>query len=144
MTRKPVILWVNDGWSVLEGREMLLEENGYQILTAANGKEAVQAFISNAVDLVLLDQHVPQIDDGVAAIHMRACKPDVPIALLSGDDSLPPSALEAVDAFISKSEPITSLLEKVDYLLSLRFLFQPLAGSWADEAGAQHKHKVLG
>ena len=132
MTRKPVILWVNDGWSVLEGREMLLEENGYQILTAANGKEAVQAFISNAVDLVLLDQHVPQIDDGVVAIHMRACKPDVPIALLSGHDSLPPSALEAVDAFISKSEPITSLLEKV---LSLRFLFQPLASSWADEVG---------
>src|SRR5713101_5565734 len=44
------------------------------------------------------------------------------------------------NAFISKSEPITSLLEKVDYLLSLRFLFQPLVGSWADEVGPQHKH----
>ena len=144
MTRKPVILWVNDGWSVLEGREMLLEENGYQVLTAASGKEAVQAFVSHTVDLVRLDCHVPLKDGGVAAMHMKACKPDVPIALLFGDEWLPPSALEAVDAFISKSEPVTSLLEKVDYLLSLRFLFQPLAGSWADEAGAQHKHKVLG
>ena len=140
MRRKPLILCVDDTPSVLEGRKMLLEENGYKVLTAASGKDAVKVFASNPVDLVLFDQHMPQVNGDVAAIHMRACKPDVPIALLSGDDSLPPSALEAVDAFISKSEPITSLLEKVDYLLSLRFLFQPLDGSWADEVEAQHKH----
>jgi CheY-like chemotaxis protein len=142
MTGKPVILCADDASSILQGRKILLEENGYQVLTAASGKEAVQAFESNPVDLVLLDYHMRQIDGGVTAMHMRACKPDVPIALLSGDEWLPPSALDAVDAFISKSEPITSLLEKVDYLLSLRFLFQPLAGSWADEVGAQHKHRV--
>jgi hypothetical protein len=77
-------------------------------------------------------------------MQMKACKPDVPIALLSGDQSLQPSALEAVDAFISKSEPVKELLEKVDYLLSLRFLFQPLDGSWADEVRARDKHKVPG
>jgi CheY-like chemotaxis protein len=144
MTGKPVILCADDASTMLQGRKMLLEENGYQLLTAANGKELVQAFVSNTVDLVLLDYHMPQIDGGVAAMHMKACKPDVPIALLSGDEWLPPSALEAVDAVISKSEPITSLLEKLDYLLSLRFLFQPLEGSWADEVGAQHKNKVPG
>jgi CheY-like chemotaxis protein len=145
MTGKPVILCCADNASSkLEGRKMLLEENGYQVLIAANGKGAVQAFVSNTVDLVLIDCHMPQIDGGEAAIQMKACKPDVPIALLSGDEGLPPSTLEAVDAFISKSEPMTGLLEKVDYLLSLRLLFQPLKGSWADEAGAQHKHKVLG
>jgi len=140
MTDKPVILYADDTSTVLQGRKMLLEKNGYRVLTAANGKEAVQAFVSHTVDLVLLDYRVPQIDGGVAAIHMRACKPDVPIALLSADELLPPSALDAVDAFISKSEPVTNFLEKVDYLLSLRFLFQPLAGSWPDEVGPHHKH----
>ena len=91
--------------------------------------------LSHTVDLVLLDCRVPQIDRGEAAIQIRACKPDVPIALLSDGESLPPSALEAFDALISKSEPITNLLEEVDHLLSLRFLFQPLASSWADEVG---------
>jgi hypothetical protein len=38
------------------------------------------------------------------------------------------SELEVVDCFIPKSEPIVSLLEKVDYLLSLRFLFRPFDG----------------
>ena len=139
MRRKPLILCVDDTSSVPEDRQTLLQENGYKVLTAASGKDAVQVFASNLVDLVLFDQHIPQMNGDVAAIHMRACKPDVPIALLSGDERPPPGALEAVDAFISKSEPTRNLLEKVDYLLSLRFLFQPFDPSWADEVGARHK-----
>jgi len=44
---KPVILCVDDTPSMLEGEKMLLEENGYRVLTATNGKEAVQAFTSH-------------------------------------------------------------------------------------------------
>ena len=55
---RPVILCVDDTSSVLEGEKMLLEENGYRVLTATNGKEAVQTFASNSVDLVLLDYHM--------------------------------------------------------------------------------------
>ncbi len=139
MRRKPLILCVDDTSSVLEDRQTLLQENGYKVLTAASGKDAVQVFASNPVDLVLFGQHTPQVNGNVAAIQMRACKPDVPIALLSSDERPPPGALEAVDAFISKSEPTRNLLEKVDYLLSLRFLFQPFDPSWADEVGARHK-----
>ena len=141
MNRKPLILCVGDTSSVLKGRQMLLEEDGYRVLTATSGKDALQVFASNPVDLVLFDQYMPQMNNGdVTAVHMRACKPDVPIALLSCDEQPRPGALETIDAFISRAEPITSLLEKVDYLLSLRFLFQPLDGSWADEAEAQRKH----
>ncbi len=141
MRRKPLILWVGDASSVLKDRQMLLEEDGYRVLTATSGNDALQVFASNPVDLVLFDQHMPQMNDGgVTAIHMRACKPDVPIALLSCDEQPPPGALETIDVFISRAEPITSLLEKVDYLLSLRFLFQPLEGSWADEVGVKLKH----
>ena len=135
MVRKPVILsCANNTPGKPDGRKLLLEGDGYQVLTAANRREAVQALVSNPVDLVLLDCRMPQRDGDVAAMQMKACKPDVPIALLSEDEWVPPSALEAVDAFISKSEPVKELLEKVDYLLSLRLLFQPLDGSWADEA----------
>ena len=61
---------------------------------------------------MLLDCHRPQKDGDVPAMQMKACKPDVPIALLSGDEGLPPTTLEAVDAFISKSEPVKELLKK--------------------------------
>ena len=125
MSWKPLILCVDDTPSVLEGQKMLLEENGYRVLTATNGKEAVQAFTSHAVDLVLLDYHMPEMNGDTAAARMKDSKPDVPVALLSSDECLPSYDLEVVDCFIPKSEPIVSLLEKVDYLLSLRFLFRP-------------------
>jgi len=141
MRRKPLILCVGDTSSVLKDRQMLLEEDGYRVLTATGGKDALQVFASNPVDLVLFDQYMPQMNNrDVTAVHMRACKPDVPIALLSCDEEPRPGALETIDAFISRTEPITSLLEKVDYLLSLRLLFQPLEGSWADEVGVKLKH----
>jgi CheY-like chemotaxis protein len=135
MSLKPVILCVDDTPSILEGEKMLLEENGYRVLTATNGKEAVQAFTSHSVDLVLLDYHMPEMNGGMAAVHMKDSKPDVPVALLSGDECLPQGDLEAVDCFIPKSEPIISLLEKVDYLLSLRFLFRPLSDLKAQDTG---------
>jgi CheY-like chemotaxis protein len=44
MRRKPLILCVDDTSSVPEGRQTLLEENGYKILTATGGDYAVQVF----------------------------------------------------------------------------------------------------
>jgi len=61
----------------------------------------------------------------MAAARMKGSKPDVLVALLCSDECLPLRELEAVDCFIPKSELIVSLLEKVDYLLNLRFLFRP-------------------
>jgi CheY-like chemotaxis protein len=135
MSWKPVILCVDDIPSVLEGQKMLLEENGYRVLTATNGKEAVQAFMSHSVDLVILDYHMPEMNGGMAAMRMKDSKPHVPVALLSGDECLPLRDLEAVDCFMPKSEPIISFLEKVDYLLSLRFLFRPFGAPKAQDAG---------
>lgn len=108
---------------------MLLEENGYRVLTATNGKEAMQAFASHSVDSVLLDYNMPEMNGAMAAVRMKDAKPDVPVALLSSDECLPLREIEAVDCFIPKSECIVSLLEKVDYLLSLRFLFRPFDAS---------------
>ena len=53
-------------------------------------------------------------------------QPDVPIALLSADEVLPEGALKWVDAFVSKNESPANLLQIVEHLLDLRFLFAPL------------------
>jgi CheY-like chemotaxis protein len=134
MRWKPLILCVDDTPSWLEGQKMLLEENGYRVLTATNGMDALQAFLSHPVDLVLLDYHMPGMNGGVLAAHMKGSKPDIPVALLSSDEHVPTSDLEAVDCFIPKSEPINSLLEKVDYLVSLVALFRPFNKSKAKAA----------
>jgi CheY-like chemotaxis protein len=104
---------------------MLLEERGYQVLVATSGEEALQLFASHPTDLVLVDYHMPNMNGDVIAKRMKASQPDVPVAMLSSDEAIPESALESVDVFISKSESPTSLLEIVEYLLDLRFLFTP-------------------
>jgi two-component system, OmpR family, response regulator CpxR len=126
MNHKPLILCADDSLSVLEGWRKLLELKGYKVLTATDGTEAFQEFVSHPVDLVFLDYHMPHMNGDVAAAHMKSCKTDVPIALFSADDLNSLNDLEAVDALVSKSEPITRVLEIVDHLLSARFLFRRL------------------
>jgi CheY-like chemotaxis protein len=134
MKNRALILCADDSMPVLEGWKELLQLKGYEVLTAADGKEAMQAFVSHPVDLVLLDYHMPHMNGDEAAAHMRACKADVPIALLSADDLAPLGDLKTVDALVSKSESVTRILEIVDHLLSMRFLFQPIEGSEAGNA----------
>jgi CheY-like chemotaxis protein len=136
MNRKPLILCADDSVHILEAWKELLTQNGYAVLTATDGNEAVQVFVSHPVDLVLLDYHMPQMNGDEAAVRMKACKTDVPIALLSADDVMPLSSRNAVDTFVSKSESITRVLEIVDDLLSRRVLFQPLNGWAVDEDAA--------
>ena len=123
MAKRPLILCVDDEWNYLEGRKMLLEQSGYGVLLASNGVEALQLFASHPVDLVLLDYHMPQMSGDVIARQMKAIHPDVPLALLSGDDYLPDSVLRSVDGFISKAESPANFLEIVDHIVDLRFLF---------------------
>jgi CheY-like chemotaxis protein len=134
MPRRPRILCVDDEWNGLEGRKMLLEEAGCKVLVATSGADALQLLASNPVDLVLLDYHMPGMNGDVVAEHMKVGQPDVPIALLSADDGLPESALRWVDAFVSKSESPANLLQIVEHLLDLRFLFAPL-GDLAEGRG---------
>jgi len=129
MPRRPVVLCVDDEWNGLEGRKMLLEKARCNVLVATSGADALQLFASHPVDLVLLDYHMPGMNGNIVAERMKAGQPDVPIALLSADDGLPESALKWVDAFVSKSESPANLLQIVEHLLDLRFLFAPLDGS---------------
>ena len=128
MPRRPLVLCVDDEWNGLEGRKMLLEEARCRVLVATSGVDALQLFASHSVDLVLLDYHMPGMNGDVVAAHMKAGQPDVPIAMLSADDGLPEGALKWVDAFVSKSESPANLVQIVEHLLDLRFLFMPLDG----------------
>ncbi len=131
---KALILCADDSPYVLEGWKTLLELNGYEVLTASDGDDACQAFVSHPVDLVLLDFHMPRMNGDIAAALMKACRADVPIAIFSSEDVSVLGNVETVDAWISKSEPITEVLEIVDQLLTTRFLFCRIDGCGTENA----------
>ena len=125
-TKKARILCVDDQRNGLEGRQMLLEERGYDVLIATNGATALRLFSSHRVDLVLLDYLMPEMNGDVVARHMKAIHPDIPVVMLSAEDDLPESALRSVDVFVSKSESPESLIKVVEHALGANFLSSPV------------------
>ncbi len=110
---KKRLLCVDDEVVGLKIRKLLLEKQGYDVLTAAEGSEGLNLFHSNHVDGVVLDYYMPGMDGGTVAAEMKKLRPSVPIILLSAYISLPPSVLTAVDAFITKGDSPEVLLNKI-------------------------------
>jgi CheY-like chemotaxis protein len=117
---RATILCIDDHRNGLIGRKMLLENNGYGVLEATGGEEGLKLFASHAVDAVVLDYQMPGMNGDVVAKKMKRVKSHVPILLLSAYGPLPQSKLEAVDTFLSKSQPPTMLLLTLQNLLNSR------------------------
>ena len=62
MADRKRILVVDDDLDLLDLLKMDLSHEGYEILTAANGKDALQMATTQDLDLVLLDVMIPYID----------------------------------------------------------------------------------
>jgi len=115
---KATILCIDDHWNGLIGRKIFLESNGYEVLEATGGDEGLKLFLSHSVDAVVLDYQMPGMNGDVVAAKMKRVKSHVPIMLLSAYGPLPKSKLEAVDTFLSKSQPPQILLSTLQNLLN--------------------------
>lgn len=108
------ILCVEDNKAYLRLRKAVLEREGYIVLTATTGKEALAVLQQERVCLVLSD-HMLRGTTGVAlAGRMKKMKPHVPVVLYSGQV---PDEMENVDCFIRKGESVTSFLSIISSLI---------------------------
>jgi CheY-like chemotaxis protein len=128
---KATILCIDDHWNGLIGRKMLLEKNGYEVLEASGGDEGLRLFLSRDVDAVVLDYQMPGMNGDVVAEKMKRINSHVPIMLLSAYGPLPKSKLRAVDSFVTKSQPPSILLSKLQGLLGDQH--KPFFSRWLDQ-----------
>jgi CheY-like chemotaxis protein len=112
------ILSVDDEPGILLTRQAILEKEGYKVLSAVDGEQALGFFAVQAVDLVLLDYLMPRMDGGAVAQEMKKRKPLVPVIMVSGS-SVPEDTLTCVDCFVRKGEGPALLLEKIERLLAM-------------------------
>jgi CheY-like chemotaxis protein len=112
-----LILCVDDEVSGLFARKMILESQGYRVLTAENGPDALALFASHAVDLVVLDYALPGMHGGIVAEKMKALNPTIRIIMLSAYVDLPKETLALTDMSIVKGQPPTALLTAILQLL---------------------------
>src|ERR1051326_9447014 len=76
----------------------LLQENGYDLLTATNGSEALRLLRTRSVDAIVLEYHLGILDGAVVATEIKKAKPQLPIVMLADHLELPDGALKSVDA----------------------------------------------
>ncbi len=80
------ILIVEDEASFSEALEFLLGKEGFSIVTAATGTEALRKFEQGGIDLVLLDLMIPEIS-GIEVCRQIRAKSKIPIIMLTAKDS---------------------------------------------------------
>ena len=98
----------------------LLQEHGYELLTATTGHEALQLFMSQPVDAIVLDYQLGLLDSGVVAAAIKKVEPQVPIIMLADHMNIPVAAINSVDALVVKSDLADSLLETVHSVLNIK------------------------
>jgi len=98
----------------------LLQENGYELVTATNGHDGLRLFMSRPVDAIVLDYHLGLLNSAVVAAEIKQIKPQVPIVMLIDSLELPEGALKSVDALVTKSDGAHFLLATVHFVLSVK------------------------
>lgn len=81
-SKKMKILVVDDEKLLVKGIKYNLEQEGYQVVTAFDGEEAVKLAKDSGINLILLDVMLPKMD-GLTACRTIRTFSDVPIIMLT-------------------------------------------------------------
>lgn len=115
------VLVVDDEFGVAEVLNAILSDEGYRVITATNGRQALTRIAEQRPDLVLLDYMMPVLD-GVAVLRALSADPaaqDLPIVVMS---ALPEEAISSETkryaAFLRKPFRIKTVLTAVANALS--------------------------
>ncbi|MBB6479339.1 cache domain-containing protein [Spirochaeta isovalerica] len=84
--RSGTILLVDDEEFIRETGRGILEESGYTVITASNGREALDIFRERKqeIDLVILDVIMPELNGVEAFYKIREIREDCPIIMITG------------------------------------------------------------
>jgi len=115
-----LILVVEDDENIRTGLVDTLESEGYRAIPAADGKEALEMFLLEPYDLVLLDIMMPEISGYDVCRSIRSQKPDLPVIMLTakGEEIDKVIGLQiGADDYITKPFGVHELLARISAVL---------------------------
>ena len=98
------ILCIDDEEPALALRRVLLENAGYRVFTALTGKQGIEVFRYQPIDVVILDYWMADMDGLEVAEQLKTLSPKTPIIMLSGYTSILDESLGKVDLWLRKGE----------------------------------------
>ncbi|MEW6214332.1 MAG: response regulator [Nitrospirota bacterium] len=111
------ILVVDDDQHIQRLYQDELSEEGYEVVIAANGEEALKLFDSENPDLVTLDILLPDMDGIHILRQMKEKRPRIPIIMSTAYDYRNDFAVWASESYIVKSSDLGELKSTIKKLL---------------------------
>ncbi|MGP1437944.1 MAG: sigma-54-dependent transcriptional regulator [Treponema sp.] len=81
---KFTILVIDDEKNIREGLSMALEDEGYDVITAENGKKGLESALYDAVDLIITDLRMPLVSGEEILKKVVTELPSIPVIVLTG------------------------------------------------------------
>ena len=121
-TGTETILLVDDEKIIRNITEKMLNKLGYQVLTAANGLNAVEIYKNNKdkTDMVILDMIMPEMGGSETYDELKKINPDIKVLLASGysiDEDVSNILERGCNGFIQKPFSLNKLLQKIRDIL---------------------------
>jgi DNA-binding response OmpR family regulator len=111
------ILVVDDDLHIQRLYKEEFEDEGYEVVVASNGQEAIEMFEKENPDIVTLDILLPDVDGIRILRQMKEKNPKVPVIMSTAYDYRDDFAVWASEAYIVKSSDLEELKSMIKKLL---------------------------
>jgi DNA-binding response OmpR family regulator len=111
------ILVVDDEKNILKLYKAELEDEGYEVVLANSGKEAIELFKTENPDLVTLDIMMPDIDGIQVLRQIKQERPQVPVIMLTAYDYRDDFSVWVSDAYVVKSSDLVTLKSTIKQII---------------------------
>jgi len=121
----PAVLIVDDEEKIIESLEGILSDDGFEVLHAFNGYEALKKIETESPDIVLLDIWMPGMDGIETLKEIKKLYPTLPVIMITGHGSIE-SAVDATKSgafdFLEKPLSIDRVIVTINNALNFRRL----------------------
>lgn len=81
--KKDKILWIDDEIDLLRAYIIFLEDKGYEVQTASNGKDALELCSQQKFDIIFIDENMPGLSGLETIPLIKEVDPDVPMVMIT-------------------------------------------------------------
>ena len=97
-----------------------LKEQGYELVTATNGRDGLRLVRSRPVDAIVLDYNLGLLNGAAIADEIKQVRPHIPIVMMTDHLELPDGVLKSVDALVTRSDGAHFLWATVHFVLNVK------------------------
>ena len=111
------ILLVDDNEAFLDSTKDVLEDQGYEVVTAVSGEEAVRLFSTHTFDVVLMDIKMPGMNGVESFIEMKRLRPGVKVIMVTAygvEEMIRQALAEGALAVLHKPLDMTLFFRTID------------------------------